>query len=197
MAALGIRPIATWGARPVRRPRTVTQLDRSPRLATTEASFSPPGRRTSSAPSRSRPGWLPPNVHRHQRIDECPAYLREFVVHARRDGREDGSRHQPVPLQASQREREHALRDAFDGAAYLVEPHRAFGQKPYDKHRPFVADARKHRREQAAMVRVIAVTRYQICASLRDVSTVFNCAPVTKCDRSSIPVNAAAKGAEQ
>ena len=86
-------------------------------------------------------------------------------------------------------EREHALRDALDGAAYLVEPHRAFRQKPYDEHRPFVADARKHRREQGGNGQGhCCYPVSNLCLLARRLISIQLCSGY-KCDRKVVSMN--------
>src|SRR5215471_16035509 len=67
--------------------------------------------------------------------------LRQRVVDPWRNGREDRARHQAVPLQRSQGQGQHPLRNAAERTAQLVEPLGAVAQRADHQHRPFVADA--------------------------------------------------------
>src|SRR6266852_3684028 len=99
-------------------------------------------------------------------IEQGMAELRELVIDARWNGREDGAGHEAVALQAPDRQGQHPLRDAAERAAQLVEPHRPLPQGGDDQHRPFVADPREHLADRAAILGHLEVTRYQACAFL-------------------------------
>src|SRR5258705_8077755 len=69
-----------------------------------------------------------PNGEGEHGLEERSAELGERVVDARRNRRVDGARHHAVALEAAQRERQHPLRNALDGAAKLAEALRAVAE---------------------------------------------------------------------
>ncbi len=74
---------------------------------------------------------------------------------------------QPIPFEAAQGQRQHALRDATDQTLDLVESPRSIAQQADDQHAPFVADPRKDRRHDGAVAGYMGVREFQKCASLR------------------------------
>src|SRR5215469_3972114 len=92
--------------------------------------------------------------------------LRQRVVDPWRNGRKDRARHQAVPLQTSERQGQHPLRNAAERTAQLVEPFGAVAQRADHQHRPFVADAREHLAYRAAIlghVQVLGISDVPSC----------------------------------
>src|ERR1700687_4195589 len=117
----------------------------------------------------------------------------QLVVHAGRNGGENGAGHQAVAFQSSEREGEHSLRNAADHSFDLVEALRPVAEQYNDQHAPFVADAGQHRTDGAAVLaRAIGklgshlyVLQYQICAFLRTLAAVYILVQVTVVYRTS------------
>src|SRR5580704_8147887 len=140
----------------------------------------------------SCPGYLlhmapGPGAQRFHGLPQGTAETGQLVVHARRNGRIKGSRHQTVSLQSSQREGEHSLRDAADHPFDLVEAPGSIAEQHDDQHAPFVSDAGEDRADGAAIVTCaigktdghLSVLRYKACAFLRSLATVTNLVQVT------------------
>src|SRR5258708_18756922 len=109
----------------------------------------PKPRRRSSAPYCARFDRLPP----------AAAEIGQFVIHARRNGREHRARHQAVALEPAQRQGQHPLRDAADHALDLVEAARAASEQHDDEHAPFIADPGQDRSDAAAIAIEVRVGR--------------------------------------
>lgn len=118
---------------------------------------------------------------------------RKRVVNTRRDCRVHGADDQAIPLQTSQSQSQHALRDAPDRTADLVEPRgaSASAQQLDDQYGPLVANARERFAHQPAftgivvdlvdlLCRLIFHTGYPISAFLRIFPLVTILALVTK-----------------
>jgi len=124
-------------------------------------------------------GLMPerPCAERPDRLSQRTAERGELVIDARRDRRRDGARHEPVALEAAQREREHALRDAADRALDLTEATRTVGELHDEQHAPLIAHAREDRPDGTAVGRhllrpggSLAVPQFHHCHSLRTAS---------------------------
>src|SRR5690606_4383244 len=75
------------------------------------------------------------------RLEQRLPETRELVLHARRDLGKHCSRDQSVALETTQRERQHALRDALDRATQVTETHGAIAEQVDDLNAPLVAHA--------------------------------------------------------
>src|ERR1022692_9908 len=73
---------------------------------------------------------------REQRVPE----LRQFVVDSRGDDGEHRARHQPIPLELTKGQGEHALTDAVDLSLEFAEPASTTPEQRDDQDGPFVAD---------------------------------------------------------
>ena len=104
---------------------------------------------------------------------------RQLVVDARRNGRKHRAGDQAVALQAAQSQSQHALRNAADLALEFIEAHGTRAQAADDQNRPFVADAREHAADRAAVAGVMDVTLFHLRAFLRDVLAGIILASVT------------------
>src|SRR5713101_6027363 len=93
-----------------------------------------------------------PQAETAHRLEQRMAELRELVIDARRNGREQCAGHEPVALEPPERQGQHPLRDAAERAAQLVEPHRPLPQGGDDQHRPLVADAGEYLADRAAIL---------------------------------------------
>jgi len=87
---------------------------------------------------------LRPERQRHHRFQQCSCERGQLVIDAWRDGGRDHARDQAIALQATQRQRQHALRNAVDRPTQLTEPFRAVAQHRDDQNTPFVADTAEY-----------------------------------------------------
>src|ERR1700730_12392981 len=128
-----------------------------------------------------------PRAQRFHRLPQRAAETGQLVVHAGRNGCENGAGYQAVAFQSSEREREHSLRNAADHSFDRVEALRPVAEQHDYQHAPFIADAGQHRTDRAAVLaRAIgklashlSVLRYRICAFLRTIAPVYTLVQVT------------------
>src|SRR4030088_2367444 len=128
-----------------------------------------------------------PRAQRFHRLPQRAAETGQLVVHAGRNGWENGAGHQAVAFQSSEREREHSLRNAADHSFDRVEALWPVAEQHNDQHAPFIADAGQHRTDGAAILAIaigklgshLHVLQYQICAFLRTIAAVYNVVQVT------------------
>src|SRR5271167_1186399 len=99
-----------------------------------------------------------PRPERRNRNQEVAAERRQRVIDPRRNGRIGGARDQAVAFEPAQRQRQHALRNAANRAAQLVETQRPAAKPGYHQDRPFVADAGQHIADHAAIRRQMNLT---------------------------------------
>ena len=115
-----------------------------------------------------------PRTERFHGLPQAAAELGQLIIHALRSRWENGPRHEAVPFQSTQREREHPLRNTADHPLDLIEAFRAITEQDDDQHAPLVPDARQ---DGAQVATVFAggigeldghfvVLRYQNCAFL-------------------------------
>jgi len=100
-----------------------------------------------------------PFAQRFDRLPQAASEIGQFVIHARRNGREHRARHQAVALEPAQRQGQHPLRDAADHALDLVEAARAASEQHDDEHAPFIADPGQDRSDAAAIAIEVRVGR--------------------------------------
>jgi hypothetical protein len=105
------------------------------------------------------------------------------------------TRDQAVTLEATQSQRQHALRDAMNRPANFVEPHRAapLAQQLHNQHGPFVADAGQRLADHGALNHVLEPVAFFKPLALFE--TIFHLEAIRRLDAASRPDTAPCPGA--
>src|SRR5262249_55198431 len=122
-----------------------------------------------------------PVAERGHRLQQIAPERSQAVFDPRRNGGKYAARNQPVTFEATQRQRQHALRNAADRPAQFVEPQRSAAKPRHHQNRPLVADPGEHVAHRAAVRGQMLVSRFHGCAFLAGSLWVTYLALVTTC----------------
>src|SRR5215212_9661394 len=114
-----------------------------------------------------RPVPARPQAKTADRFKQGAAQPGELIIHARGNCRKNSAGNQTVALQAAQRQGQHALRNAAERAANLIEPFPTTPQFAYYQHRPFVTHTREHLAHRPTVLGHVQGTWYHLCAFLK------------------------------